>query len=458
MGNNSERLPVGSLFAELHKRWGMFPNQTTLGSYDYFSQSVRLHAVRPDHLEALNGQAFGALTTAQGLKKFVPVSQHEYAHWVDMNCTLYGLRITKELALSYHFNPDLYREASNAEPHFYHAKKVFDSIKQIRLPNYYSVNFDIEARRPWKYQISVGHGFDTAGRPNSDPIVFLRFASETEKQIARQPLSLASILEANATYNEMLAVITANSMIVDSDERMIEEKGDHQSIIDQVYDPKLTLYSVSAHLCASAGHIDNIASAYKAAAILSRFVLNIPKSCYSNFKAKRAFAAQVGSEFSKRIERSVRRGNVESLFFYAATVLDWERTDLSDPESDLANLSQICFGIDFEELRRKIDAEAKRITAEIYATRFPDAELLATASLENCAMVIRSKNAGYSFGSLHLPPCFLSNDEEMIVTAPNDRNKLAKLAITDRFYSLYDNESWIRKFSEACYPRQELFG
>ena len=97
MRNDSNRRPVGSLFAELNKRWGMFPNQTTLGSYDYFSQSVRLHNVRPDHLDALNGEAFGSLAAAQGLKKFVPVSQHEYAHWMDMNCTLYGLRVLKEI-------------------------------------------------------------------------------------------------------------------------------------------------------------------------------------------------------------------------------------------------------------------------------------------------------------------------------------------------------------------------
>lgn len=452
-----QRWPIGKMFAELQERWGMFPNQSTLGSYDYFTQSVRLDSVRPDHWHSLEGQPFGALETSQGLKKFVPVSQHEYAHWLDMNCTLYGLRIMRELSLSYQFNPYLHKDAWNKEGEFFHARRVADSIKQIRLPNYYSLTFESDARQPWKYQISVGHGFDATGKPNSDPIIFLRFSDALGEPIARQPLSMSSILEANATYNEMLGIITANFLIQNADERLIEEKLDNQKLVEQVYDPKLTLYSVAAHLCAATGHMTNIAAAYKAAAILSRFVLNIPRSRLIGFNVKDAFVAQVGRDIAARIEKAIRLGNVESLFFYAATIFDWDSTDLDNNEADLAALSELCFDTDLEKLRALVDSEAQTIAESIRNTRFPDSEVLAVASVENCAQLIRCQDAGYRFGSLHLPPCFMANDEVMSVTPPNDNNRLANLPITDRFYALSDNEFWIRKFSEACYPKHDMF-
>lgn len=444
---------VSTLLAALDDRWGMFPNQTTLGSYDYFSQSVRLHSVRPEHYHDLNRAPVGAVTTVQAIKKSAPLSSHEYTHWLDMNCTLYGLRILRELALSYHFNPDLNKDAWSAENKFFHAKRVADAIKQIRLPSYYSLTFPGVANRPWQYQISIGHGFDAAGKPNSDPIVFLRFADVTGQPIARQPLSIASILEANATYHEMIEILSANSTISDTNERIVEERTDAQRLIDQVYEPQLTLYSVAAHLCAEAGKFKDIFFAYKAAAIVARFVLNCPGARLSKFKAGDTFKKKFGGDLAERIRGAIRNGNVESLFFYAVSVFDWDRTSLSDPEQDLANLSRLCFEADFEKLRGEVADEARRITAEIHDTTFPDAEILARAALDNCLRLIRSNSSSYSLGDFHLPPCFLANDEVMPVIPSREENILKDLDITNRFYSLYDNESWIRKFTDACYPQ-----
>ena len=283
--------------------------------------------------------------------------------------------------------------------------------------------------------------------------MFLRFADVTGQPIARQPLSIASILEANATYHEMIEILSANSTISDTNERIVEEKTDAQRLIDQVYEPQLTLYSVAAHLCAAAGKFKDIFSAYKAAAIVARFVLNCPGARLSKFKARDTFKEKFGGDLAERIRGAIRNGNVESLFFYAVSVFDWDRTSLSDPEQDLANLSRLCFEADFEKLRGEVADEARRITAEIHDTTFPDAEILARATLDNCLRLIRSKSSSYSLGDFHLPPCFLANDEVMPVIPSREENILKNLDITNRFYSLYDNESWIRKFTDACYPQ-----
>lgn len=438
----------------INLQWGGFPNCTTEGTYCYFTQGIQLNKVSPRDIDVLKHAQFGQLTTIQAQKKITTVAEHEYTHWVDMNCSIYGLRTLINLAKSYDSNPNINLRAS--EHNFFYAKLAADSIRQIRLPSYYSVTEKVDIRGSWTYDLTMGHGFDATGRPNGDPIIFLRFFDGDKMFFTRQPLSLSSILEGNATYQEILATLNANLSIEEDGERIVESKTDEQRLMENLYDKNLTLYSVAAHLIASQLKAPNVVTAYRAVGIIAKFVMNCPKSLLSKFEATQIFVRVFGASVATRIENSIRRGNVESLFFYAVKMMDIQSEKLEYVEVINFMLAERCFGITLKELQSAIDSEVDQLCGAIWDTKFPDARKIACAAAYNNKYITMFSNAAYKLDDLHLPPCFLENDDVYIYSGKSD-NPLKSLPIADRFWTLADNEQWIRTFSEACYPRHEIY-
>ena len=71
---------------QLAHQWRAFPNLSTLGSYDPFSQTVHLNSVSPDEFHAaFKGGDIGAR------RRVVPLLFHELTHWVDHITTLWGI-------------------------------------------------------------------------------------------------------------------------------------------------------------------------------------------------------------------------------------------------------------------------------------------------------------------------------------------------------------------------------
>lgn len=450
----SNNKSVKAAIDEINLQWGGFPNCTTEGTYCYFTQGIQLNKVSPEDINYLNNAPSGELSTIQAHKKISTVAEHEYTHWIDMNCSIYGIRTLINIAKSYDSNPNINSPAK--EQNFFYAKLAADSIRQIRLPSYYSVAEKVEIQGAWKYELTMGHGFDATGKPNNDPIIFLRFSDGNNRFFTRQPLSLSSILEGNATYQEILATLNANMLIEEEGARIVESKTDEQRLMKNLYNKDLTLYSVAAHLIAAQLKVSNVVTAYRAVGIIAKFVLNCPKSLLEKFEVTQIFVKIFGLPVAIRIENAIRRGNVEILFFYAVKMIDFQAEKLEYVEIINSMLAERCFGITLKELQSAIDSEVDQLCSIVWDTKFPDAKKIACAAAYNNKYITAFYNTDYKLDDLHLPPCFLENDDIHVYSGATD-NPLKNLPIAERFWTLADNEQWIRTFSEACYPRHEIY-
>jgi hypothetical protein len=96
-------------------------------------------------------------------------------------------------------------------------------------------------------QLTMGARISPDGRPDeSDPILFVRF-HEGARDIARQPVSVGSLLELRAVQAEVLAFAELTPLRP-PEERRVEEVIFQRENLKLFYHPELTTYSAAAHL------------------------------------------------------------------------------------------------------------------------------------------------------------------------------------------------------------------
>jgi hypothetical protein len=131
--------------------------------------------------------------------------------------------------------------------------------------------------------------FGVDGRSRVDrPIIFTIFSNFNNQKIIRVPFSIVSLTECNATYAELkvkvqgLALLDENSRIVES--ALLERK-----IRQNLYNPKLAIYSVATHCLANSIKLDEVLQSYEFSAALATLCLNLPEILFYSLNIPEEF-------------------------------------------------------------------------------------------------------------------------------------------------------------------------
>jgi len=218
----------------------------TLGSFSFETAIIYLKSLRSGDIERaravranfkpamvdgkpslMSGDQYAALEKVQTL------AMHEYTHFVDATSTLWGLRHLQAMS-------DAYVSIEGGESQFYKAKNFFDYVRGIRLPKYYTVEYDNSPEKmPWEARPTIGRVFDSKGMLSTNPIFFSQFFNSDGKMIVRSPVSVVSILEASAMAQETL--VRANLIrLTDPDYRLVEDKVMARRSLGFLYTPSVT--------------------------------------------------------------------------------------------------------------------------------------------------------------------------------------------------------------------------
>jgi len=202
------------------------------------------------------------------------IFRHEMAHWIDHISTLWG---HNSLLLLYNA---LNARATKNLNEFWRIKFYADSCKQDTLFDYFTeIHNQIDGSRHnrWSYNFSTGFRFQSNGYVNQEkPILFTTFRANEEKIVARVPISIVSILETIATKEEFKLKFQSISLIEDVVERKRLEKLYEEELFKLIYNSKLTLYNVVAHLTANIAKASDIIWALEVSSSVGTVVLNLP--------------------------------------------------------------------------------------------------------------------------------------------------------------------------------------
>jgi hypothetical protein len=417
--------------------WKAFPNLTTLGSYEHFSQTIHLASVTPEEFRA----AFGARDFA-ARRKVVPLLYHELTHWVDHVTTLWGMEY-----LVAQFNA-INARRNETETELWRAVELMKMTKRHHYADYYTLvyekGFEPHDGHPWRWQLSTGLTFDVNGKPDpSTPIAFTKFQNAAGEDVCRVPFSVASLLEVNAMYEELTAVSGLLGEL-NGDDRIVETGLLSQETLKRLYDPLLAVYTVAAHFFANRARVKDTLTAYANASRVSGFCLNFPRRLFPQLVVPETFAAW--GERNEHFKARCDRGYLFMLLLQHAG-----DTDFKDLDEWFTTVLERAGLPSMDEIRAVADEELKNIFLSEIPGRASDrlSQLQSVGRKHQLKYGLRL-NATYRGIDELIPPILLSDNT--IITGKNALN-VGTFAEPDKWIDdAWRHSNAIREFVEACLP------
>lgn len=208
---------------------------------------------------------------------------HELRHYLDHISTVWG-----QQNLVNTFNAYAAR-LSDKESRFHEIASFWSEVRRNKsLVYYYTRNESYRYNKtPWLWSISLGHRFDSKGRPSDhNPIIFTKFAAVSGKGsefVCRVPFTIGSLLEVNAKSEEYSleeSYIRSMSKKEREEDLPLYIEGRYGFLYNQF----LAEYTVAAHLTANTLRTDNFVLAYDVASSLATLSLDIPPSLLAGIK------------------------------------------------------------------------------------------------------------------------------------------------------------------------------
>jgi hypothetical protein len=453
---------IASEYKEKVKKWNCFAASDTLGSFDFHTTIVFLDSLdssdvgtcnqrvneyaqqrMPGSTDILDANAYHAIT------KVYPLAAHEYTHFFDATSTLWGFKHLLLMKEAYESNDQL----GGKETVFYKAKLYYDHVRRLRLPKYYTlINNNASNIKPWSYQTSAGMVFNGKGEISASPTVFTRFSNFNGEFLVRSPISMVSLLEMSAMSQEVLMHLSFLG-ITDDDFRSVEGSLYSHKLIDYLYNPHITEYSVCVHLVANNLRLADPQIAFRICAYISRLILNMPHSRF-DFLATPALVAEIlriprEDAFVERLVSGLNARDYGTLFFVFGSALSRASWNENRPISELIQSTLEILGMTIEQVQAESQAEAVELSQKIGMSHFAEISTLADACYEN---FLKTSEDGFRipFDKINLPPALLGFSTSHLIF-PNSDNKLASLDIDIVFNSLYGRGyEWVERFVEAC--------
>ncbi len=286
------------------------------------------------HFEKMSRETYAAISqspASSANRQHIEVMMHELTHWSDQVSTVWGQEYLVKVF-------DAHAAAQGREEsQFYKAIVLFDEERRILLPLYYHVveknTRPHSVRMPWRIEFSCGQEFGPDGRIDpSRPLFFVKFAdNETGEPVARQPITVGSLLETTATWSELRAGI-GMLLSISEGERAVEQTLWTRERMSMLYEPQLTVYTAPAHMLARFLGATDILQVYERAAIIAHVALNLTSNHFELLRHPVAFAP-----FGERLGAFARAHNRG----YAFAAMARHATDVKFDQPLIAWLAEI---------------------------------------------------------------------------------------------------------------------
>jgi hypothetical protein len=318
---------------DLRRRWDPFPNVQLLGSYSQFSQVIDLNSVGVSDIRA----AYAGGDSSAELR-VMPLLTHEFQHLIDHVSTTWGRESLVSLFNAYNIR------ATGRSTDYARVTDFIRAMKTYHFTDYYTEYSDLALdpwdRETWSYNLTMGFQLASDGSERRDrPIIFTRFATHGGDFLCRVPFSLSSLLEVNASYQELVRELALIEAMGDAGVKAIERKLSSERWLERLYEPYSTMYTVAAHFVANRFDIRDALTAYQRAALLSSLCLELPGELFNRLRFPERWAEATGLDPHEALRASCDRG-----YLFAALVENArgiERDDIQDWLQGVLELSNL---------------------------------------------------------------------------------------------------------------------
>jgi hypothetical protein len=246
----------------------IIPEIHTLGTFDPHTLLIELKRTRRAELiEARAGQG-----DARGWE----IYEHECRHWRDLLSTVWGRKYIDLLFRTY--DTVITTPPDRLDAAYPAVLALFDAERSILFPSYYKYvvkgapRGSTESR--WAMSFSAGARIAPDGElDKSKPLIFVRFDAGTQ-HVGRQPITDGALMELRAIAVETAALTEWLNMLP-RDDRVVTRAVRTSELVEQLYDPELTTYSVAAHVVGFAANIRDVGAALTTGDKLADIAFNL---------------------------------------------------------------------------------------------------------------------------------------------------------------------------------------
>jgi hypothetical protein len=284
-----------------------FPNlRARIASYDPASQFVNFETFTQERFEEIISKPLEV-----GNEKGFGIIMHEFRHAIDHLATLWGqhhlLKLQKALSA---------RLSGKAEE-FHHVIPYKKEENQLFHVDFYSEGYNKTTYTGpdsrWKYRMSIGLRFTSEGQvDDSKPILFAKFSTADDKPLIRVPLTVASLLETNAMYEEHTFILNAYKEQYKDDYLFHIKMYSDEFLKDLLYNQNLAVYNVAVHTVANSLNISDVTLAYRISSAIATVALNMPTKLSEKIPIPEQFT---GEELVR--SKALLHNNDRGFIFYA---------------------------------------------------------------------------------------------------------------------------------------------
>lgn len=236
---------------------------STAAHYNHFTQTVHLKKVTM--AEMLNFQAALRDAGNQGFELIRGVTHllrpmvHELRHWVDMNCSIRGVK-----ALSHIFN--LVKDPVPSNP-------SIDQIKRDISLGFFIMRAPGKIPQPWRHGISLSKPLHAENIEHFSVCFFAGDDIHGKKHLFKSPIYLGSMLECCAYYQELR---DATPQMTQAGTWFLDKHIFAKDEVKFAYDSDLAEYHSLAHAFAGAVREPDMVATYEFSSALCFWLFNMP--------------------------------------------------------------------------------------------------------------------------------------------------------------------------------------
>jgi hypothetical protein len=425
-----------------------------LGSFDFYTQIVSIDAVTAAQFDAMRDASVNddpdvplSLEQFQARSRILPLLAHELTHFVDATATLWGMH---HLSFLDHAYRAMLRSEEQA---LYPLKALHDHVRGLRLPQYYTTQGPAQdARRPWRYQISIGRRFTASGHLDGrTSITFCRFQSAQGELLVRSPVSPVSLLETSAMAQELLLKVSLLLRLPTAD-KLIESGQFNRATMQYLYSRDLTEYSVCAHLVANHLHLTDPLHAFFLSGAIARWVLNAPRRAYEQVADRadlgRIVRAAEEHAYVIALRDGIRGGDLGALYHALVAALPARAGESEQAVKIAIEASMAALTLAPDDISNWRQEELADISSHIAASPCASLRQFAAAGLGNHAR-LRPYAVALPFAQLDLPQV-LFGDVQYRHAVGDPGLPLARFNPEVAFQELHALERYSSNFAEAC--------
>lgn len=291
-----------------------FPNKHAVGTFSPFDQIIRLNGFTSENIR----HNLSGTLNERWKKSFLMFRTlfHEYTHFLDMTTTTYGLSVTSSIfsgATGFSTGKE-----SSSHLGASIARKALSELQADEMHGEVTGSY----RKTWGYREWYGNARSYEGDISHilTGTVFLN--PENNKEFAKAPFSIPSLMESNAMANEIfLCANYVRSKIPGEDEKNTLMAEINSEILELIYHEGFSTYSVCFHRCANSTGNTDIIDASRLSALICDICLNVAPNTLANIAPPPEVIAHVRADLRETIINEIKAGSRPLLFFMLTSLL-----------------------------------------------------------------------------------------------------------------------------------------